>query len=194
MDSKTNFTSSFVPKKPLTERKMSGGSLSLSMTISLVVLGAALVFLAGAYGYQYFLLNQINRPCNGAENCGLRAQLEIERTNLNLDEIIRLSKLDLKLDKASDIINSHTSLIPLLSLIEKNTVHSVKFDSFDYFSNTLELAGEAKSYEDIAVLANTFQSTEQFSEISFSDFTITPTGNVEFSMSAQITEDLLKTE
>lgn len=165
--------------------------MGLATTISLVVLGVSLVFLAGAYGYQYFLLNQINRACSDNAGCGLRLELERQRAAINLDEIVRLKKLDFKLDRAQSIINSHTSLIPLLELVENNTVHSVKFTDMQYSGNSVELSGEARGYEDAAVLSEALQATGQFGQISFNSFNFTPANNIEFSLTAEINQDLL---
>ena len=166
--------------------------MNLATVISLVIFGITMLTLAGSYGYQYVLLNQINKECDAnGENCGLRHQLDRERANINMAEINRLKKLDLKLNRAESIISSHTSLIPLLSLFETNTVHSVRFDSIDFTNNQLEMIGEAENYESIAVFANLLRDTNRFNQVSFSNFKINQNDDIDFNLSAEVKRDLL---
>ncbi len=187
-------TSSFIPKKSfaITNRQMES-SIGLVSVVSFVILGVALVFFAGAYGYRYYLMDQINRPCGSEQSCGLRESLAREKAELNFDKISRFASLDAKMKAARGVIGEHIDLIPLFNFLELSTLHNVRFTSLEFTRGKgLKLSGQARNYEDIAIQHRVFKSGGLVTGSSFSNFKVDEDQNIGFDLNMSIDESILK--
>ena len=188
---------SFIPKRSFAAGNQPlESSIGLMTLISFIVLASSLIIFAGAFGYQYYLANEINRPCNadgGDQGCGLRESLAREKRELDVTKVSRLANLDAKMKTAQSIVNNHTSVVPLLDMLESQTLHTIQFTSLNLNSdNEVSLSGITKSYEDIAVQLKAFQSLDDIKSASFSGFSTDEFGNVRFNLSLSINQNLFK--
>ncbi len=185
---------SFVPRKNLVQNRPLPISMGLVTLIGFVVLGTALVVFASVFGYRWFLIQSINRPCDasGDQGCGLVESLERERRDLDIDKVTRLANLDAKMKAAQGIVNGHISLIPLLALLEENTLHTIRFTGLEFSqSGSIKLKGIAKQYEDIAVQMRVLRDTGKVIAASFSNFSVKDS-DIAFDLELAINQELLK--
>ncbi|MFH1170137.1 MAG: hypothetical protein V1704_01085 [Candidatus Vogelbacteria bacterium] len=186
---------SFIPKQALSRDARPTQSIGLFLLISLVVLIVALLFLGGAYAWRFKLTDDINRPCpsdsgNELAGCGLLPSLEIRRQTLREDLISDFELLDKKLHLAGEIINQHTTLLPVLSFIEGETLKSIKYTSFSQTGADLNLNGVAKSYEGVALQSIELSKNPLIQNFVFSGVNADQQGNVNFALKVTLDPSL----
>ena len=147
--------------------------------LALIVLFISGIVLGGALAYRSLLTTEITAPCSGGssgdgsvERCGLRATVDRERKNIDEFTTRMLQRLDRKLTLASDLLKTHQSILPVFDLIQKNTLPSVRYSSFNYSPKNITLDGTAGSFEDIAVQTGVWNEAKKQNEIQsfiFSD-------------------------
>src|SRR3989344_680347 len=148
---------SFIPKQVLsTGSRSTRQPVGLFLLLSIVVLIVALLFLGGAYAYRFKLTDDINRPCSSDSGdelagCGLNASIAVRRESLDPDSIAGFELLDKQLRRASEILDQHKTLLPVLAFLEAQTLQSIKYTSFNQTGTVLDLKGVAKSYEGVAL-------------------------------------------
>ena len=179
---------SFIPKQSLSrDARSSGQPIGLFLLLSLVVLIVALLFLGGAYFYRFKLTDEINRPCssvsgNELEECGLLPSLTIRRESLRENDIIAFELLDKQLRLADEIIKQHTTLLPVLSFIEGETLKSIKYTSFSQTGVDLNLNGVARNYEGVALQSIELSKNPLIKDFIFSGVNADQQGNVSFAL------------
>lgn len=191
----TQNQNSFIPQGSFSQRQSRmDSSIGLVNLIAFIILGAVLLFSAGAFIYQYWLLNSLNRPCDSAGGCGLVEEFNREMQELDVSAVTRLVNLDSKMRSARSVINNHVTLVPLLAVLEEYTLHNVRFSSFEFNreGGDLKLAGVARSYEDMALQSRVFRSAPQVRQVSFSGFGSDDLGNIRFNVVLGIDESVLK--
>lgn len=171
----------------------SRASLGILMLIGLVIFGISLIVFAGAYGYQYILAEEINRPCQSGsdQGCGLRESLEHDKRELQVERIIRFARLDAKMKAAAGIINSHDTLLPLFDLIQSLTLQTIRYTKFDFSDKGILIEGVAVGYEDIAVQLKAFKESELVKSAVFSGLGLDQRGNVTFKLALSVDQDVL---
>jgi len=185
---------SFIPKGSFTQgHSRMESSIGLVNLIAFVILGSVLFFSALVFLYHYWLVGQLNRPCDVEPGCGLVEAFERESRNLDVSAVSRLVTLDFKMRSARSIINNHVTLVPLLNLLEEYTLHNVRFTSLEFSRpGDLRMAGVARSYEDIAIQSRAFRSSGHVNRVAFSGFSTDDAGNVRFNITLGLDESLLK--
>ncbi len=178
---------SFIPKQSLSVDARPKEHIGLFLLLSIVVLIVALLFLGGTYGYRFYLSDEINRPCaadsgNELESCGLLASLERRRQSLDEGSILGFELLDHQLKRASEILVSHKTFLPVLKFLEDETLRSVKYTSLNQTGNMLDLKGVARSYEGVALQSIEFSESPMVEDFIFSDVNADATGDVGFSL------------
>lgn len=187
---------SFIPKQSLSIDARPKETVGLFLLLSIVVLIIALLFLGGAYGYRFYLTNEINRPCasdsgNELDSCGLLASLEKSKQSLGNESISEFELLDKQLRRAGEIVNEHKTFLPVFQFLEDETLQSVRYTSLNQTGTTLDLKGVAKSYEGVALQSIEFFEQPQVVEnFLFSDVNADATGNVGFSLKLTLNPSL----
>ena len=187
--------SSFIPKQVLQSGPRAVNQpIGLFLLLSLVVFIIALIFLGGAYGYRFWLSDEINHSCpsesDDIEGCGLLASLERRRESLRQDSILGFELLDKQLRLASEIMERHQTLLPVLRFLENETLQSIKFTSFNQTGTTLDLKGVARSYEGVALQSNELAGNRLIESFVFSDVNADTLGNVSFSLKLTLVPSL----
>ncbi len=185
---------SFIPKDGSSSRRSyRGNTMGLFTFIALLIFAVSLLTFAGAYGYQYFLSEQINRPCSADDqrSCGLLASLEIEKKSLRIDMIERYVSLSRKMNLAQDLINKHRALSMFFTALEESTLQSIQFTKLDFTADSFVLDGRTTSYEDIAVQAKVFSEDQRFKSARFSDFGVDKENRITFKVNLEADSSLL---
>jgi len=190
---------SFIPKQNFTKTvtvAASQASVGLLLLVSLIIFGSSLVLFAGAYGYQYMLSSQINNPCEAGSDagCGLRASLERDKRELQVDRIIGFSRLDAKMKTSSAIIGDHQTLLSFFDLLQKETIETIRYTRLDYAEGSILIEGLARGYEDVAVQAKALNESDLVTKSTFSDLGLDKSGNVIFKLALSVKSDVFNYE
>ncbi|OHA58194.1 MAG: hypothetical protein A2571_02950 [Candidatus Vogelbacteria bacterium RIFOXYD1_FULL_44_32] len=175
--------SSFIPRENVGLRPRRESTMGIMMMIALIIVGLSLFLFAGAYSYRYVLDLQVNKPCAGdGTACGLKATVENTRRNLGIDSINRYNRLDKKMKVAESLINSHTNMVPLFDLLERLTLHTVRFTKLDLDGDKVFLEGVAVGYTDLAAQLKVLEASNSLRGAVFSNLGLDQSGNVTFSL------------
>ncbi len=190
-----NQSNSFIPKQggAGTVKVRRNSTFGLLLLLSLLLLGISLLVFAGSFGYRAILDRQVNKPCGGdGSACGLKATVEDVRTKLGIEEITRYGRLDKKMTAAQNLIDQHISLIPILDLLEQETLHTVRFTSMNFTTDSgITLTGLATSYTDLASQMRTFENNQGVQAVEFSNLSLDDLGRVIFTAKILPTPGLL---
>lgn len=187
---------SFIPKQNLANnvaRVSSQATMGIFMVVGMAIMAVSLLVFAGAYGYQYMLADSINRACepNNDQGCGLWASLERDKRELQVERIVRFSRLDAKMKTAAGIINSHVTMMPLLDTLEDLTLQTVRYTKLDLTDKGIAIEGVAVGYEDIAVQLKSFKESGKIKSAVFSGLGLDQRGNVTFKLALAVDPKLL---
>ncbi|MFA5291017.1 MAG: hypothetical protein WC385_01750 [Candidatus Paceibacterota bacterium] len=200
MDSK--ISTSFIPKESISPSALRSRRepISIVVLVSVLVLAVAVIYFAAIYAYRYLVYNEVNAPCqdigNGNKKCGLKESLDLATNDLQLAKLADLKRLDTKLKNGAAVLNNHVTLKSLFDLLGQLTVQNIQYNKFQFTKgNSFELAGVAKSYDDIAYQQKVFADPEKgqkyISSFTFSDFDLDTKGNVIFKLALTVDPKLL---
>lgn len=162
---------------------------SIFLVIGIILFLASLVVGGVVYANKLRLANSID-----GEN-GLRASLKKASDAYDKPFLQKVTRFDKKLSSASTLLSAHTTLNPLFEELNKSTLQTVRFTSFDYSSQEsgpkLELRGEAESFQSIALQSSEFANSRKFLDVVFSDLNVDNTGKVTFSLSMGVDPTLV---
>lgn len=184
------FQPSFIPKKdssgedPLRQPKMSGGLLYLLGT-SLFVL--ALISSVGVFVYEKYMGGRIAK---------MQTDLEMAKQTLDPELVKELSRSYSRVSSAKEILSKHVSFTSFFTLLEEETLQSVRFMDFSALINSdntvsVQMGGEAVDYKTIALQSDIISENPNLRNPSFSNFSLSDDGNVSFRFKANIVPDFI---
>jgi len=176
---------SFIPKQSLkvertqTVRQTTFGVVNVLATALLVI---SIVAAGGVFVFERYVESSIE---------GKRASLDRAREAFQPETIKELSRLDSRLSVGLALLSQHVSPSILFDYIEKETLVSVRFKDFSYEEvgagrTMLTMAGEARSFNAVALQSDSFGNGNIFSEVIFSNLNIDSNGNIVFDFSAVV--------
>ncbi len=191
MESK--FQTSFIPKTTIED----GGKLKMSspysifLVIASILIVLTLALAGGLYAYQNILQNSLKVKS---------AALADENNKLDYSSINPISRIDLKMKAGKILLDGHLAISALFAALQSSTLKNLRFTdfSFSYLSSdkiALSMKGEAQSFEAVAKQADDFSNiagiSNNFQNAVFSDLSLNPTGNVDFSLITSINPSLI---
>lgn len=191
------FKTSFIPKQSLVQSPVPVREpISLVSTVCFLIMIISGLLAGGAYLYEKWLHNEINRECPSpsqteTRGCGLIASLNKEREALDEGLLTEFKRLATKLNVATLLLSKHVTILPMLDLISDLTLETVRYTSFDYNDTSIAITGVARSYEDIAVQSKVFDGEKMITGFIFSDLNLDGQGNVVFKLVINIDRRLL---
>jgi len=184
------FQSSFIPQKPIITGLSSTTTATSSpyavapnifSIIATILFVGSLLVSAGLFGYEKLLTSQIAQADK---------DLVAARNAFELDTIHNLIDISSHISSTKQLLQKHVVISEVFNLLQSLTVKNVRFDSFSYVekadSLSISMTGEAKNYNTLAAQSAIFLANTSIKNPSFSDFTLTDTGNVTFKFSADI--------
>ncbi len=185
------FQTSFVPKKTILEKETKtsgsfGGAVNL---VALIIFIASILSAGAAYFYRASLRDRVDE---------YKVSLERARGQFEPSFITELQILDKRMAAASEIIGNHVAVSPIFVLLGDITLPTVRYSDFSYEFNPenpklvdVEITGEAKGYNYIALQADLFGDNKFIKNPIFSDFTLDQTGNVDFTLTFSVDRSLV---
>ena len=162
------FQTSFIPKKPssggvptgMTRPSSSGRGTSFFMIIGVIAFLISLGGVGGAYAWRQYLTNQQSQ---------YKKDLADREQQFNIDLIQQLKLENVKIDLAKQLLANHIAMSQVFAVIQKLTIQSVRFLSFDVTSPktkgdkvTLSLNGYGKSLAAVAFQSDVLSHLEQY--------------------------------
>jgi len=190
MDKK--FKTTFIPKKnpggiKAPESKASKSRRSLFGILALLLFVTAVVSTIGVYLYKVRLAAVINSRIDSIN----RAEKAFEPA-----VILDLKKLDIRLKAGTELLNQHIAVSDFLESLGESTLPEISFNnlSFEYIpdGSAVTMAGEARGYLQIAQQSDIFEDNNYIQNHIFSDFTLTETGRITFSLQFTLNPELLQ--
>ncbi|GMQ95250.1 MAG: hypothetical protein BMS9Abin13_363 [Patescibacteria group bacterium] len=196
---------SFIPKKSLA--KQAGRRKrprSLWLFLSSLIFFLTVASYGGLYFYNVTLEEVLTEKNDKLESI----KKELDPTNV----IESAMALQTKIDTARRLLDDHISLLPLFDFLERNTLKSVKFDSFsfsrkeatdapasgavnsapDELEITISMKGRAVSYASLAFQSDVFAEAKRYIK-SFSISNLKPdaSGDIVFDFNAVLNPSFL---
>jgi hypothetical protein len=186
------FQTSFVPKKTVIEREVSHTHSSFSGVANLVAL---IIFIASilSAGAAYFYRGSMEDKIVTYKDSLQRARASFEPAL-----ITELQILDKRMRAASEILENHIAVSPIFTLLGDTTLPTVRYSDFSYEFNEenanlvdVEIKGESKGYNFIALQADLLGDNKFIKNPIFSEFTLDQTGNIDFKLTFSVDKSLV---
>jgi hypothetical protein len=141
------FTTTFIPKKPLAEVEPSGAQpvsrpVGLLSSISTILFFITLLLAGGIYFWKSYETSNVAVLADSIK--------KVEKT-FEPELITQLQSLDRQLKNGSLLVKNHTVVSPIFDLLESSTLKQVRFTKFDVAvddvkGTQVKMSGEAGGY------------------------------------------------
>lgn len=176
-----NFQTSFIPKKPIIEERVtSSQSISIFLILAILVLFIVLLGTGGLYFYNLHIQSNI---------ADAKKSLSLAQDSFEQSKISELQLLDKRLNAATEVLDGHVTTVPIFTELQKITMNSVNFTKFGYELGTaqspnidVKMSGIAAGYRSLALQSDLFGNDPNFIDPVFSNFTLDTSGNVLFDV------------
>ena len=185
--------SSFIPKKTGQTQTLSTGASVKGKRVNALMLIAGGIFVltligaASVFVYERYLISSLSKQ---------RDSLERARDAFEPRLIEELSRVDLRLSVAEELLQNHITVTPLFELLSDLTLKTVRFEEFEFTRSVdglvqVKMDGVAQSYRSIALQSELFGDNEYLQSPVFSEFKLDDFGNVAFSVTLSVSNELL---
>lgn len=176
---------SFIPKQSLVvERKRAGNQnpVGIVNVLATIILLVTIFSAVGLFLFEQYVGQSIERK---------RESLDRARAAFEPATIKELARLDQRLGAAEVLLGVHIAPSALFDEIERMTLSSVRFKDFSFTEQatgkySVTMAGEARSFNALALQSDSFGESEFFLEPIFSNLNLDDEGNVVFNFSGTV--------
>ncbi len=177
---------SFIPKKPLIGETQPGGG-GLLMLLAIFIFIVSVVAAGGAFAYGKFLDKALSDK---------DASLKKAEGAFDTASIVDLSRLDIRLGEARELLESHVAPSGVFTFLSATTLERVQFTSLALDIDTegsgrIQLSGIADSFSSLALQSDQFGAAKVLRDVVFSGITTDAAGRVVFSVSASVDPSVL---
>lgn len=176
-----DFQTSFIPKRPIVEKRATGSRpISLFTILALLVFFAVIILIAGLYFYKAALAKSITDK---------QASLEASKNSFEPSKITDLENLSRRLRASSEVLSQHVTVSPIFAALSALTMKSVSYTSFDYSLGTdtdpritVKMGGIAQGYRSVALQSDLYAKNKNIIDPVFSNLNLDDKGNVSFEL------------
>jgi hypothetical protein len=189
------FTTTFIPKKPLTAPPADASvpvsrPVGLLSTLSLALFFVTIALAGGVYFWKQYTASQV---------AVLADSIKKVEKNFEPELIVQMQSLDKQMKNANVVVKNHTVLSPLFDMLENATLPQVRFSKFDVVFDDVKgvqvkMSGESDGYRTIAQQSDVFGSNSALRDIIFSNFFLTSKGKVSFDLAFGVRPDFVDFE
>lgn len=185
------FKTTFIPKKnlsntPKVETQQTRARKSFFGLIATLLFISALVSTAGVYLYKARLATVLNSRIDSIN----RAEKAFEPS-----AILELKKLDIRLSAGTELLRNHVAISDFLQSLAESTLPDVRFTDmsfkYDAAGSVVTMTGESRGYLQIAQQSDVFATNRYIRNHIFSNFALTDTGRITFSLDYTLDPTLL---
>lgn len=174
----------FIPRQTAVAQAVGArhARISVFFIVSAGAFVLSLLAAASVFFYQKVLANRLVKMNN---------DLVAARAAFEPAFIEELQRMDIRLETAKSLLAQHRAVSPLFALLERETLATVRFTKFSFSEAQeggvrLALAGEAASFNAVALQSDIFAKNGSFLNPAFSDFDVDKSGIVHFSFAATV--------
>ena len=176
-----NFQTSFIPKKPVIEKRPTPlKSVNYLTIISVFIFFTVIISTGALYFYNGVLTKNIVKMKN---------DLNLAQNRFELSKIVQLQVLDKRLRAASEILSKHIAISPIFEALQSITMKSISYTKFSYnLDNSkgekivIKMKGVAVGYSSIALQSDLFTKNKYLINPVFSNLLLDNKGNVLFDL------------
>lgn len=186
------FKTSFIPKKPIQpslDKKVAklDKGISFFMLISVIIFVTAVLLSAGVFAYKLTLKGRIELQ--------LRT-LEKAKEAFDSGFISEATRLNARIVSANKILNDHLSPSAIFELLEKFTLQTVSFKSFNFSDGLdgtirIDAVGEADSFKSIVLQSDKFDQSGYMRDLLFDGLESNKEENINFKLSVSLDPQLI---
>lgn len=190
-----NFTTTFIPKKPMTETVDSGSRpvsrpAGILSSLSLVLFFITLLIAGGVYFWERAMIANVQTLADSV--------VKVEKT-FEPELIVQLQSLDKQLKNGNALLKNHTVITPVFDLLESSTLKQIRFTKFDLTIDEakgplVKMSGESDGYRSIAQQSDLLGANAYLKDTIFSNFFLTQRGRVSFDLSFGVRPDFIDFE
>lgn len=178
---------SFIPKKPLVGESSSGGVNGIFTLLAVLIFIVSLVAAGGAFAYSKYLDKAL---------ADKDASLKKAEGAFDIASIVDLSRLDIRLTQARELLQSHVAPSGVFTFLAATTLERVQFTSLtleidEGGSGDIVLSGIADSFSSLALQSDQFSAAKVLRNVVFSGISTDARGRVVFSVSANVDPSVL---
>ncbi len=184
---------SFIPKKPVTEERVSQTrSFNILGFLAIIIFFASVAAAGGFYFYKTILSNQIT---------DMSQSLERSKAAFEPSLISDLSSLDKRLNSSKEVLGGHIAVSPIFKSLEQLTLKSIRFTKFSYALSQdgskkieIKMSGQtapSKGYYPIALQSNKLSENKYVEDIVFSNLSLTQGGGVSFDLTFSVSPEFM---
>jgi hypothetical protein len=178
---------SFIPQKSLSVTSRKQSSISLFFVLAMLLFLISIGSYVAVVSYKAVLEQSIESKA---------ASLQRAKEAFDPGLIEDLIELNNRIESSKDILSNHTSITPLLELLEELTLKNVRFSQFEFNKRdsgqiTLLLTGQAKNYASVVLQSDSFGQSRFLNSQIFSNVNLDSSGNVGFVFDAIVDPDLV---
>lgn len=165
-----------------------GRTFNLLGIIAIFMVVGAIALALSVFFYRGHLLRSLT---------AMDEQLAAARKSFEPEFVEEASRLNARIEASKELLSLHSSLSPLFDLLEKKTLESVRFSNFSFTAPPhaaakLSMAGEAKSFNGVALQSDVFGAVKYFKDPVFSDFALDDQGTVLFYFKTTVDPGFLR--
>lgn len=176
-----NFQTSFIPKQSVVEaRQKASPGVGIFLIVSIIVFLTMVVASSGLYFYKTLTEKRI---------AGMEQDLNTAKDRFEPSKVVQLQTFNNRLRAASEVLSRHIAVSPIFKALGDVTMKTVRYTDFSYSMAgeggslvKVQMNGEGVGYRSIALQADLFSQSKYFIDPLFSNLTLTPKGNVNFSL------------
>ena len=180
-----NFQTSFIPKKPMVEKRVTSSTpISFFTVISIFIFFAMVLGTGGLYIYRESLKKNITTINNS---------LILDQKGFEADAISGLQTLGKRLTSANTILSNHIEVSPVFKVLQDLTLKSIRYTKFSYSigdKNQINISMSGQSvgysantgYKAIALQSDIFATSKDMIDPVFSNLSLNDKGDVLFDL------------
>jgi hypothetical protein len=175
---------SFIPKKPITETRPSGGGVSLFLLLAIIVFITAIATSFGVFIYQKSLAAKIEK---------LTISLEESRSAYEEKSITDIIRLNDRIEQSKLLLNKHIAISPVFTVLETKIIKNIRLKTMKFSADSagkmkLDLSGNASSYDALSKQSDVFGDLKDYiTEPVVSDFSPNTDSSISFNFNALVT-------
>ncbi len=178
-----DFQTSFIPKKPLVEEKISSRRpVSLLNFVVKIIFVFSIIAAVGVYFYKLTIEKRVQEK---------DTQIVLASERFDANAIAEMKLLDTRIKASEELVRNHIMLSPIFLALEEVTLKSVSYTKFEYKIITEEgvrkimvlMTGKATSYEALALQSDALVTNKYIKDTIFSNLNLDDKGRVTFDLS-----------
>ena len=178
-----NFQTSFIPKKPMVEKRATSSRPTSFLTIiSIFIFFAVVLASGGLYFYKGIMTKNIASMSN---------DLTLAKSRFEPSKITQLQVLDKRLRASNTILSGHITISPIFEALQALTMKTVRYTKFSYSfgdNNKVDVKMSGQSigymggYRSVALQSDLFATNKNLIDPVFSNLSLDDKGNVLFDL------------